>query len=336
MKKVLYVILALVVVYLVLCIAGPSSVTVQRSVSMNASVDAVKSQVSDYNLFAKWSPWQEKDPTMKSTVEGEAGKPGHKYSWEGNKDVGKGTMEISSISADTLAEKLNFDGKGISDVYFIFKAEGAATNVTWSMTMKVPFFGRGMMMFFKGKMDKMLGGDFEKGLEKLKGVAETASTASTSAANYEIKEMDWTEERTYFGTKTNNLTMEKISPFFAENFPKIWGDLEKAKVTPASAPTCLCFKWDDATKSGDFAAVLAADKKAPVKGWEKYTVPAGKVLKVEYFGAYDKVGAAHEAMGKYMKEKGLTQGLVLEEYVTDPMSEKDTAKWQTNIYYTIK
>jgi effector-binding domain-containing protein len=46
--------------------------------------------------------------------------------------------------------------------------------------------------------------------------------------------------------------------------------------------------------------------------------------------------APHMGMDEYMKEKSLTQTLVLEEYVTDPMTEKDTAKWQTNIYYLVK
>lgn len=42
------------------------------------------------------------------------------------------------------------------------------------------------------------------------------------------------------------------------------------------------------------------------------------------------------AMGKYLSEKGLTQQLVVEEYVTDPVAEKDTSKWLTNIYYVLK
>lgn len=333
MKKVIYVILGLVLLYLVFCIAGPSSITVQRSLAMNATAADIQSQISDYSKFATWSPWAEKDPSMKSNVEGEPGKAGHKYSWEGNKDVGKGTMEIAYVNADTLKEILNFDGRGASDVYFIFKPEGTTTNVTWMMNMGVPFFGRGMMMFFKGKMDEMLGGDFDKGLAKLKAVAEAAP--KEGVANYEVKEINW-EERTFIGTKSANLNMEKMPAFFGENFPKIWGDLEKNKIKPESAPASLIFKWDDATMSGDMAAVIGVAKGTQAKGWEAYTVPAGKALQVEYFGNYDKIGEAHGAIGKYMKEKNLTNGWVLEEYVTDPMKEKDTAKWQTNIYYLLK
>lgn len=172
MKKVLYVILAIALIYLVCCIIGPSAVKVERTAAINASADAIKSQLTDYNVFKTWSPWQEKDPNMKMTVEGEPGTVGHKYAWEGNKEVGKGTMELTSIGADTVKERLVFDGRGASDVWFALKPEAAGNNVTWGMDMNVPFLGRGMMMFFKGKMDKMLGGDFEKGLAKLKTVAE--------------------------------------------------------------------------------------------------------------------------------------------------------------------
>ncbi|HXB39855.1 MAG TPA: SRPBCC family protein [Bacteroidia bacterium] len=334
MKKVLYVILALACIYLVLCVMGPSVIKVERSATMNASADAVKSQIVDYSVFKNWSPWADKDTAMKITIEGEAGKVGHKYSWEGNKNVGKGTMELTTVATDTIIEKLVFDGRGASDVIFVFKPEGAGTNVTWIMNMNIGFFGRGMMMFMKGKMDGMLGGDFEKGLAKLKAVAETVPPA-TGVANYEVKESEW-PERTFIGTKSTNLTMETMPAFFGENFHKIGAELGKNKIKPESAPSCLVFKWDDASKSGDMAAVMGVTKGTKAAGWETYTTPAGKVLQVEYFGDYNKIGDAHMAIGKYLKEKNLTQGLVLEEYITDPMAEKDTAKWQTNIYYMVK
>jgi carbon monoxide dehydrogenase subunit G len=178
MKKVLYVILAIAVIYLVCCLAGPSVIKVERSATINAPTDAIKAQIVDYNVFNKWSPWSEKDPAMKTTIEGTPGTVGHKYAWEGNKQVGKGTMALTKVDGDLVTEELNFDGRGASNVSFAFKPEGTATNVTWGMDMNIGFFGRGMMMFMKGKMDKMLGGDFEKGLGKLKTLAETMPVAA--------------------------------------------------------------------------------------------------------------------------------------------------------------
>jgi len=332
MKKVLYVILVLVGIYLILCMVGPSDMRIERSATINAPATAVQATLGDFSLFNKWSPWAEKDTAMKINIEGEAGKPGHKYYWEGNKEVGKGSMTLNGVSGDSMLQTLSFDGMGDSKVYMITKEENGATNLTWGMYSKTPFLGRAFMMFMN--MDKMMGPDFEKGLAKLKTVVEAAAT-TPATANYEVKELTW-EERTFVGTKSTNLTMEKMSAFFGENFEKIFADLGKNKIKPESAPASLIFKWDDATLSGDMAAVVGAAKGTKAKGWETYTIPAGKVLQIEYFGDYNKIGAAHEAMGKYLAEKKLTNGWVLEEYITDPMSEKDTAKWQTNIYYMLK
>ena len=332
-KKILYVVLALVVIYFVLCLVGPSVIKVERSVSMNASADAIKSQITDYNVFNSWSPWAEKDTAMKITIEGQAGTVGHKYTWEGNKDVGKGTMELTSISADTVAEKLDFAGKGVSDVFFILKPEGTATNFTWAMNMNVPFFGRGMMLFFKGQMDKMLGGDFEKGLAKLKAVVEAVPVAKTYNG-YEIKEVIW-PEKNYYGKKAT-LPFEKLSGFFAENFPKIFNDAITAKLQHTGPPSAIFFSYDEQKQTIECAAVISVAD-GELKHWEKFNVPAADIaLHVAYYGSYDKITKAHSAINEYMKEKGLAHSVAIEEYISDPMTEKDTTKWLTNIYYVLK
>jgi effector-binding domain-containing protein len=44
---------------------------------------------------------------------------------------------------------------------------------------------------------------------------------------------------------------------------------------------------------------------------------------------------AYQTMSSYMKSNNLGDEpeLVIEQYITDPMMEKDTAKWQTNIIF---
>ncbi|MBC7821650.1 MAG: SRPBCC family protein [Planctomycetaceae bacterium] len=56
---------------------------------------------------------------------------------------------------------------------FTFEPDGHQTVVTWSMTGKNNFFFKmfGLLM----SMDKMVGGDFEKGLANMKSVVEAAS-----------------------------------------------------------------------------------------------------------------------------------------------------------------
>jgi len=335
MKKVLYVIIGLGVVYLILCLVGAAESKVERSITINAPAEAVKNAVADHQIFhEKWSPWTEKDPSMKKTFEGTAGQPGHKLSWESeNKEVGKGSMTLNSINGDSIIQTLHFDDYGDSKVYHIVKGADNSTSVTWGMQSKTPFFFRGMMLFMN--MEEMIGPDFDKGLAKLKEYVEI--TSAPKAVAYDVKEVQW-EEKTYVGKRSviSTADMTKLSAFFTDNYPKIFGDLGKNKIEPMGAPSAIFYKWDDEKKETDVAAVMQVAKGTKAKGWETFDIPASKVLHIAYYGAYDKSMDAHMAMDAYMKEKNLTQDYVLEEYVTDPMSEKDTAKWLTNIYYLIK
>ena len=57
---------------------------------------------------------------------------------------------------------------------FTFKSQGDQTVVTWSMSGKNNFFSKAFGLFVN--CDKMVGGDFEKGLATMKSVTETAQS----------------------------------------------------------------------------------------------------------------------------------------------------------------
>ncbi len=331
MKKVLYVIIGLFVVYLILCVVGPKESGIERTVVVNQKPEVVKAQLVDFKFMnEKWSPWSEKDPNMKITYTGEVGKPGYKYDWDGNPDsVGSGTMEFAGISGDSIKQKLIFKGWGASNVYLIATPEGEGTKVTWKMVMPMGFIWRGMGMFMDS--EKMMGRDFNNGIAKMKTALESLAPAT---ANYEVKELKW-DAKTYYGIKTNT-TFDKLAAFFGESYGKIGAAIGKAKAQPIGAPKAIYWSFNEKTMVTDVAAVMEFANGTKIADLEKWEVPASKVLLIEYYGAYDKSAAAHYAMDAYMKEKGLTQNIVLEEYVTDPMNEKDTAKWLTNIIYVLK
>jgi hypothetical protein len=60
---------------------------------------------------------------------------------------------------------------------FTFKPEAGETVVTWSMSGHKNFMSKAVCMFMN--MDKMVGGDFEKGLANLKASSESTSARST-------------------------------------------------------------------------------------------------------------------------------------------------------------
>jgi effector-binding domain-containing protein len=333
-KKVLYVIASLFLIYLVLCLFGPKKIQVDRSVTVKAPAEIVKTQLSDFKFFQeKWSPWSEKDPNMKTVFEGETGMPGSKYTWEGNKEVGKGSMELIGINGDTILQKIIFTAPRPSggDVYLIAKPMGDSTHVTWGMNFKVGFLGRGAMLFMN--MDKRIGNDYEKGLSKFKEVIESMPIDKTYGG-FEIKEVAWTE-KTYFGKKAI-LTFDKLDAFFEENFPKIFNAAISDNLEHTGPPSGIFYTYDEQKKQTECVAAISVPGEQKLKGWEKFTLPASDLaLHIECHGGYPNIKNANKAIEEYMKEKGLTHSLVIEEYIAGPLSEKEPKKWITNIYYII-
>jgi hypothetical protein len=117
------------------------------------------------------------DPVCKNTFEGAAAGTGAIFIWAGNKKVGEGRMTITeSRPSELIRIKLEFlkPFKATNTAEFTFKSQGNQTLVTWSMSGKNNFMGKAFGLFVN--CDKMVGGDFEKGLAAMKSVAETAQS----------------------------------------------------------------------------------------------------------------------------------------------------------------
>jgi hypothetical protein len=165
---------AAIVVLLVLIVAmQPSAFRVTRSTTISAPPSDVFAQVNDFHNWDAWSPWAKIDPAMKQTYEGAPSGTGAIYTWNGDKRVGEGRMTLVESKPNSLIQiKLEFfkPFKATNTAEFVFAPDGHQTVVTWSMTGKKNFMFKafGLLM----SMDKMLGGQFEKGLAKMKAVAE--------------------------------------------------------------------------------------------------------------------------------------------------------------------
>jgi uncharacterized protein YndB with AHSA1/START domain len=179
LKTILLSLLAVLVigiaVVLILALMKPDRFQVQRSIAINAPPERIFPLISDFRAWAAWSPWEKKDPNLKRTFSGAESGVGAVYAWEGDKNVGTGSMRIVEADAPgKVGLKLDFikPFEAHNDVVFALQpqAPGAATNVTWTMTGPVPFFAKIIHVFFN--MDRMVGGDFEAGLAALKAQAE--------------------------------------------------------------------------------------------------------------------------------------------------------------------
>ncbi len=337
MKIIKGILVTIVILVAIITVAGflsPSHVRVERSLTIQAPSETVHEQINNLRNWNHWSPWYKMDTSMKIEYNGIAAGAGAGYKWiSDNKNVGSGDMTILSSSKDSISSAMNFMDGGVATAVFTFSGTEGVTKVTWAMQMDIGM--NPVKRIFGLFMDKLLGPDFEKGLESLKRYTEAMPVKPEN--QYQIQEEDATEK--VFVMIKDSVSFDSISGFYSKNLPAILEAVMKDKLELAGAPTGLFFKWDETSKYSIMAAAIPVkgSAKTKVKGYETYVVPAGKILHIAYYGAYDKTEAAHYAMDAYMKKKGFLQMLpVMEEYVTDPMAEPDTAKWLTNIYYPVK
>ncbi len=147
--------------------------TVERSTTINAPAQRIYNEIVDFHRWTGWSPWEVLDPNMERTYSGAESGTGAVYNWSGNRKAGTGRMEITEV-ADPSKVQVALDFlkpfKSSNVTTFGLSEEGDATRLTWTMTGPNTLSTK-LMGLFKS-MDKLVGPDFEKGLERLKSLAE--------------------------------------------------------------------------------------------------------------------------------------------------------------------
>jgi hypothetical protein len=175
-KKIL---IGLVVVLAVLAgvvATRPDSFSVERSATIQAAPEFAFAQVNDFHHWGEWSPWDKMDPSMKRMFDGPSEGTGSKYGWVGTSKVGEGKMTIEESKPNELVRiKLEFikPFESSSTTTFTFAPAGEGTLVKWKMEGHNNFMSKAFSMFMD--MDKMVGGDFERGLASMKTVAEASA-----------------------------------------------------------------------------------------------------------------------------------------------------------------
>lgn len=147
----------------------PDVFRVERSISIQATPEAIYPFISDLRKFTLWSPYEKMDPQMKRTFSGPPSGQGAVYEWDGDKQVGHGRMEITEArpSSEVLMQ-LDFMRpiEAHNRAEFKLRPQGRYTTLTWTMSGPAPYLSKVMTLFFS--MDRMVGGQFEEGLRNLK------------------------------------------------------------------------------------------------------------------------------------------------------------------------
>jgi uncharacterized protein YndB with AHSA1/START domain len=172
-KKIALGVVVLILIVLGLAAMQPDSFRVQRAIAIKAPPEKIMPLISDFHHWPQWSPWEKLDPSMNRQFSGAPKDVGAVYAWNGNKDVGSGRMEITSMAPPNkvginLVFLEPFESHCVTD--FTLEAKGDTTTVTWTMSGPSNFMTKVMGLF--ASMDSMIGKDFEAGLASMKAAAE--------------------------------------------------------------------------------------------------------------------------------------------------------------------
>ena len=340
MKKILTIVgsiaALLVVAFVLVAMLGPKHTHIERSIEIKASKALIYNNISNYQNWIKWSPWANVDPACKYEYKGTQGQVGAGYEWSGNDRVGVGEMITTEMTANSkLVSHLTFKKPWTAESSATFTLEdgaNGATKVTWSYDGDIAFKLRPMMLLMN--MEKMLAPDYEKGLANMKAVCEHEAT-ETPSAMLEVKETTW-EAKTYV-TYRKVVAMKDLSKHFQEKMPATFMYVKAQKMEAGEPVSGLYYSWDTATGKTDMAMAIPVKDASKASGeYKAVTLAKSKALVVDYYGPYEKIGAARDVIHKYMADKGLKmKSPAIEEYIGDPGAEKDPNKVLTKVYYMI-
>lgn len=175
-KKVLFFILGLIALLLLVAAFSKKDYAVTREIVINKSNADVFNYIKYLKNQDNFSKWATMDPAMKKSYRGEDGKPGFVSAWESeNENVGTGEQEIINITEGSRVDyELRFikPFEAKDHAYLMTEAAGdKETKVVWGFDGHMNFPMNLMLLFMD--FDKMLGGDLQQGLDKLKIIMES-------------------------------------------------------------------------------------------------------------------------------------------------------------------
>ena len=150
----------------------PREYRIERTITINAKAETVFALVGDLRRWKDWGAWQERDPGMKITYSEKSTGVGAWNAWE-SKSEGNGRMTITTLEPlKRVVYKLEFPDMDMGSIgSMALEPAGSGVNVVW-----VDAGDLGMNpihRWFGLFLDKLIGKDFERGLQNLKRLAET-------------------------------------------------------------------------------------------------------------------------------------------------------------------
>lgn len=151
----------------------PDTFIVRRAARIAAPPERIFPLIASLRQMNAWNPFVSSDPAIEIAYSGPESGKGAAHSWDGNREVGAGRIEITdAVAPSRIVMQLDMARpmEAHNQVEFTLEPDGDRTKVTWAMSGRQPLAGKVMSLFVD--CEKMVGAQFEKGLASLEAIAE--------------------------------------------------------------------------------------------------------------------------------------------------------------------
>jgi len=328
-KVILSIIVAFIALWIIVAFFSPATISIKESIIIENSASTVFNQVNDFSNWKNWSEWSRQDSNMVITYSSPAKGLNATMSWKSEKERNGSQKIIESIPFEKIRIQVNASDLGEDFSTWQFEElDEFETNVTWVFEdSPISFFYRPLSFSISNSIENQ----YEKGLENLKLFCE-----NEQQQNKKINPSIITSDTIYYVGKHIICTFDEIGPQMGMAYGELINLFTKNSWTVVDMP----FSIND-EKEGDlyvFDAAFRTEKEhnAP-KGYISGIIPGGETVTISHYGMYENLPASYKVIENWIQENGYIQrGNSYEVYVTDPGSEPDSSKWETQLFYPVK
>jgi len=330
LKITLIIVAAIIALLLIIPVFLPSSLTVERSITINKPAAIPFSFVNSMQKWPQWNEWNKIDTAQELSFSGPDYGEGSSYSWKSkNQELGEGSMTIKKSLPDEKVEVgLVFLGKDFGNQTLTFKVDGEKTVVTMSVTDNVGYFYR----YSASVMAKQIADMFDKSLANLKALCETSDNINISITTEKV-------ERTPLLAIRDSIIGQDMSGLSLK-IKTIYKDITTYMQTnylPITAPPVVITHFYNTDKFIFSAGFPVANNEIKPQGRiYAYEIPACRAVKANYTGPYEKMDKVYASILKYINDNKLeVAGESWEVYLNDPQTVTPD-KLLTMVYFPIK
>lgn len=333
LKRLSLVFLGFILLLFIFSFFLPSSLKVERKITIDAPADMVFHQVDELKNWKNWTAWAEKDLTIymnKEAYSVPSSGVGASFAWASdNDDVGEGTMKITKSQPFELIELTLDFGTGDVLSYWNFQQKEDLLEVTWGINFDFGFnpFSKWFGLFLEDELTE----DIEKGLAKLKHYAENLPKINSGIVTQQV-----IDKPLWFLSIRENVDGREIATIHSKLFSEIGIYMEQNKISDDLPPLVIYHSWTDTLV--DIEAGLLLEDSIGVNSTriKLNKIKPGNVVMATHYGAYDRIPETYFSINEWMRKNEVQViGAPWELYIVDPSIEQNADKWVTEIYFPI-